>query len=336
MKNDILNPGFELTLRPMRYPQFYKAYKNAVKSFWTVEEVKFEQDVNDLRTKLSNEEKHLIERLVAFFATGDTIVANNAMMNLYRHLNSPEVRMAIGHMGGCHEMAHTDFYLTLLDTYITDPDGRAQAFAAIENIPSIHKKAEFCAKWMGPVDSLTRLDTEEHRRAFLRCLLAVSLAVEGLFFFGAFAYVYWFRSRGLLPGLAAGTNYIFREESSHIQLAIDCVKVIQEESPHLFDARLEEDVRQMIEEAVECETQFAQDVIGGGLIGLSLKDMRTYLEYVADQRLTQLGYIRRFNAKNPFDFMELQDVQELTNFFERRVSAYQMGIEGEVEFEQDF
>jgi ribonucleoside-diphosphate reductase beta chain len=148
--------------------------------------------------------------------------------------------------------------------------------------------------------------------------------------------VYFLRSRGLLPGLAAGTNWVFRDESAHMNFAFTVLDTIRREQPELFDTSWQRDVREMIGQAVECESEFAQDVLSGGVVGLSVKEMRQYLEYVADQRLVRLGLTPQFHARNPFPFMELQDVQELTNFFERRVSAYQVGVQGEVAFDMAF
>jgi ribonucleoside-diphosphate reductase beta chain len=270
----LLDPGFNLTLRPMKYPLFYEMYRDAIRNTWTVEEVDFSKDTTDLRTKMSPAETHLISRLVAFFATGDSIVGNNLVLNLYKHINSPEARMYLSRQ--CYEEAlHVQFYLTLLDTYIPDQDERARAFSAVENVPSIKKKADFAFKWIDSINTLDRLETIHDRRKFLMNLICFASCIEGLFFFGAFAYVYFLRSKGLLDGLAAGTNWVFR-------------------------------------------------------------DMRQYLEFVADQRLIALSIPPRFGAKNPFGFMELQDVQELTNFFERKVSAYQMGISGNVSFDETF
>ncbi len=160
--------------------------------------------------------------------------------------------------------------------------------------------------------------------------------IEGLFFFGAFAYVYFLRSRGMLPGLAAGTNWVFRDESGHMAFAFAVLQAVRREEPHLFDDAWAAEVRAMIEEAVDCETQFADDVLAGGVVGLTRVEMRQYLEYVADQRLTMLRLPIRYGARNPFPFMELQDVQELTNFFERRVSAYQVAVQGEICFDAAF
>jgi ribonucleoside-diphosphate reductase beta chain len=331
----LLDPGLCLTLRPMAYPAFYEMYRAAIKNTWTVEEVDFSTDVSDLATRMTDGERHLVRRLVAFFATGDSIVANNLVLNLYRHLNAPEARMYLSRQL-YEEALHVQFYLTLLDTYLPDPEERHQAFAAVETIPSIRAKAEFCTRWMDSIQGVDRLETRADRRRFLLNLICFAACIEGLFFFGAFAYVYFLRSRGLLHGLAAGTSWVFRDESAHMAFAFEVVRHVRAEEPDLFDGRLEASVADMLDEAVRCETQFAEDLLGGGVAGLSVADVRRYLEFCADQRLSTLGLARRYHARNPFPFMDLQDVQEVTNFFERRVSAYQVGVGGEVSLDASF
>ncbi len=330
----LLDPGMNLTLRPMRYPRFFDRFRDAIKNTWTVEEVDLHSDLKDL-DRLSEAERHLVGRLVAFFATGDTIVANNLVLNLYQHINSPEARLYLSRQL-YEEAVHVQFYLNLLDTYVPGERERSEAFAAVENIPSIRRKAEFCFRWIDSLGDLQRLETKEDRRAFLLNLICFAACIEGLFFYGAFAYVYFLRSRGLLHGLASGTNWVFRDESLHMAFAFDVVDVVRSEEPDLFDDELAARVREMLAEAVECEAQFAEDLLGGGVPGMSVADMRAYLEHVADRRLAQLGIDPLYGSKNPFAFMELQDVQELTNFFERRVSAYQVGVTGTVSFDSDF
>ncbi|MFE2350463.1 ribonucleotide-diphosphate reductase subunit beta [Kitasatospora cineracea] len=330
----LLDPGFELTLRPMRYPSFYDRYRDAIKNTWTVEEVDLHSDVADL-AKLSEGERHMIGRLVAFFATGDSIVSNNVVLSLYKHINSPEARLYLSRQL-FEEAVHVQFYLTLLDTYLPDPEDRNAAFAAVENIPSIAQKAQFCFKYMNAVDHIDSLRSKDDRRAFLLNLICFAACVEGLFFYGAFAYVYWFRSRGLLHGLATGTNWVFRDESMHMDFAFSVVDTVREEEPDLFDDKMAQQVTEMLEEAVEAELQFARDLCGEGLPGMNTESMREYLQAVADQRLARLGLPIRYGSTNPFGFMELQNVQELTNFFERRVSAYQIAVEGSVSFDDDF
>ncbi len=331
----ILDPGLCLTLRPMRYPVFYEMFRDGIKNTWTVEEIDFQSDLVDLKQRLSPAEVHVIQRLVAFFATGDSIVSNNLVLNLYKHVNSPEARLYLSRQL-FEEAVHVQFYLTLLDNYVPDPEQRAAAFAAVENIPSIAKKAEFCMRWMDSIQSLEQLENRAQRRQFLLNLICFASCIEGLFFFAAFAYVYYFRSKGLLHGLAGGTNWVFRDESCHLEFAFEVVRIVRSQEPDLWDTELEREIVQMLQEAVDAETQFAEDLLSGGVAGLSLRDMRQYLGYVADARLVRLGIAPVFKTKNPFSFMELQDVQELTNFFERRVSAYQVAVPGEVSFAEDF
>jgi len=331
----LLDPGMSLTLRPMRYPVFYEMYRNAIKNTWTVEEVDFSTDVSDLRFRMNDADRHLINRLVAFFATGDSIVANNLVLNLYKHLNAPEARLYLSRQL-YEEALHVQFYLTLLDTYVPDPEERVKAFSAVDNIPSIRDKAQFCLRWIDSINSVERLETREDRQRFLLNLICFAGCIEGLFFFAAFAYVYFLRSRGFLHGLATGTNWVFRDESAHMAFAFEAVKTIRTEEPDLFDAHLVQEVHTMIEEAIACELQFAEDLLGLGVAGLSVRDMHQYLQFIGDQRLAMLDLPKRYNVRNPFSFMELQDVQELANFFERRVSAYQVGVVGKVELDAAF
>ncbi len=331
----ILDPGFNLTLRPMKYPELYEMYRSSIKNTWTVEEVDFATDLMDLREKMTPGERHLIQRLVAFFATGDSIVANNLVLNFYKHINSPEARLYLSRQL-FEEAVHVQFYLTLLDSYIPDPAERNQAFAAINNIPSIRRKAEFSFKWTESINDLSVLKNRDDRKAFLKNLICFAACNEGMFFFAAFAYVYYLRSKGLLHGLATGTNWVFRDESMHMQFAFKVIDTIREEEPELFDEELTKDIYAMMEDAIECETLFANDVLAEGVAGLSVRDMRTYLEFVADRRLAALKMPIKYGSKNPFSFLDLQDVQEVTNFFERRVSSYSVGVEGSVAFNEAF
>lgn len=331
----LLDPGLDLTLRPMRYPHFYERYRDAIRNTWTVEEVDLSDDLTDLHRRLLPAEKHLVKRLVAFFATGDSIVANNLVLNLYRHINAPEARLYLSRQL-YEEALHVQFYLTLLDTYLADDDERAEAFAAIENVPSLRAKGEFCFRWIDSLGDLDRLESTEDRRTFVLNLVCFAACIEGLFFFAAFAYVYFLRSKGLLNGLAAGTNWVFRDESMHMSFAFDVLDTIRSEQPELFDDRFARDVERMLRDAVDAETLFAEDMLSEGVPGLSVADTRQYLEYVADQRLARLGLPKAFGSKNPFGFMELQDVSELANFFERTVSAYQVGVTGAVSFDEEF
>src|ERR1700727_1267016 len=155
---NILDPGLCLTLRPMRFPIFYDMFRDGIKNTWTVEEVDFQTDLVDLRQRITPAEVHVIQRLVAFFATGDSIVSNNLVLNLYKHINSPEARLYLSRQL-FEEAGHVLFYLTLLDTYIANPEERKQAFDAVETIPSIRRKADFCFKWIDSIQALDQIHT---------------------------------------------------------------------------------------------------------------------------------------------------------------------------------
>ena len=204
---------------------------------------------------------------------------------------------------------HVQFYLNLLDTYLPDEAERVQALSAVENIPSIRRKADFCLRWIDSLGDAQRLETAAHRKALLLNLTCFAACIESLFFYGTFAYVYFLRSRGLLHGLASGTNWVFRDESMHMAFAFDIVDTARREEPDLFDDDLQEQVRQMLAEALDCQAAFAEDLLGQGIAGMSVADMRCYLEHVADRRLEHLGIAPLHGSPNPFAFMELQDAQ---------------------------
>ena len=334
----ILDPKLNLTLRPMQYPEFFQLYKDSIKNIWTTDEIDFSVDLQHIRDKINPKEAHLIKRLVAFFATADNLVAHNLVLNFYKHVNSPEYRMFLGKQL-FDEMLHVETYLLLVDNYLPDPDERAEAFNAYQTIPSVKLKADFCFKYMDSIDELDSLDNDDKRRQFIENMICFAACVEGLFFFGSFAYVYFLRNKGLLPGLATATNWVFRDETMHINAAMMAIAKMKQEYGHLFDKTLEQKTEAMIEEAVEVEMAFCEDVLSQGISGISPKSMKEYLLFCADQRFQQLGYDKRYGVRNPFPFMVLQDVQPLTNFFEKRVTEYQKGFSAkreEIVFDEAF
>lgn len=213
---------------------------------------------------------------------------------------------------------------------------RAEAFAAVEHIPSIRAKAQYCFRWIDSIATIDRVGSQEDRRALLLNLVCFAACIEGLFFFAAFAYVYFLRSKGLLNGLAAGTNWVFRDESAHMTFAFEVIDTVRAEEPEPFDGGFIEQVTAMLAEGVNVETAFAEDMLAEGVPGLSVADTRRYLEYVGRPAAGPPGSAEVLGATNPFGFMELQDVSELANFFERTASAYQVGIDGTVAFNEEF
>lgn len=323
----ILDPEADhYSLRPMRYPLFFNRYKQARKNIWSVEEASFVTDKHDLLHKLTESEKHVISRIVAFFATGDSLVLDNLVNSLIKHVRSPELGMYYAQQSA-EEALHIEAYLTLLENYIPDPDEQVKAFRALHDIPSIARKGEFCIKWMDSIKKIDVLDTDDKKKQFLLNVITFACAIEGLFFYGAFSYVYFMRTvRQVLNGLGDITNWVFRDESMHMEVAFDLIDVIKSEYPHLWDDDLKNNIKEMLAEAIDCEMQFAKDTLSLGVAGLSIQDMQTYLECVADERYVRLGMEPVYGSKNPFSFMMFQNLRPVTNFFERSVTEYSTGF----------
>jgi ribonucleoside-diphosphate reductase beta chain len=314
----------------MRYPQFFEMYRDAIRNTWTVEEVDFSRDIPQLRA-MSEAERHMINRLIAFFASGDSVVGNNLVLALYQNINAPEARMYLSRQL-YEEALHVQFYLTLLDTYVPDIAERHAAFAAVDNIPSIARKAQ----WMQRHTALgEHVPTAE---AKLLNIIAFAACVEGLFFYGAFTYIFFLKQKGLLPGLADGTNWVMRDETMHMNFAFAVVDVVRKEQPQLFTEDLERQVAAMLREAVELEYDFAKDALQGGVAGLSAEDIKLYLQCAANGHMVRLGFSAVYPdvTRHNLEFMAHQGLQTLSNFFERRVSDYAVNVQGEVRFDEEF
>src|SRR5882672_1791476 len=218
----ILSTKMTLKMRPLKYPKFYEMYKTAVSNNWTVDEVSFLTDIADIRDKLTPGEKHVLDRVISFFAVGDLLVLHNSIRNISKHINSPEALLYYSRQI-FEESLHQDFYNILLDNYIPDMTEREKIFDAVNTLPSVRAKAEFCLKWFSDGLELDVLDTDEKRQKYLMNIITFATAIEGLQFFGSFLYVFWLRSRGLMNGLADGTQWVFRDESMHMQFAFSII-----------------------------------------------------------------------------------------------------------------
>ena len=207
----------------------------------------------------------------------------------------------------------------LIDTYVKDPDEKDRLFRAIETIPCVQKKAEWALKWSEDKDS-----------NFATRLVAFA-CVEGIFFSGSFCAIFWFKQRGLLQGLTFSNELISRDEGMHTDFAVLLYSMLENK----LDKSI---IYQIVDEAVQIENQFICDSINCGMLGMNEMLMSQYIKFVADRLLLQLGYNKKYNVKNPFDFMELISVQGKTNFFESRVSDYSLGTMGEdvIGFDEDF
>ncbi|MFA5584560.1 MAG: ribonucleotide-diphosphate reductase subunit beta [Candidatus Caldatribacteriota bacterium] len=304
MKNEpLLTPTTDrFVLFPIKHHDIWEMYKKAMASFWVAEEIDLYQDLNDWNS-LNENEKHFISHVLAFFSASDGIVNENLAIRFYNEVQLPEARSFYGFQIAM-ENIHAETYGLLIDTYIKDEAKKDYLFKAIENIPCIKKKADWAFKWINGNDS------------FAERLVAFA-AIEGIFFSGSFCSIFWLKKRGLMPGLTFSNELISRDEGLHTDFACLLYRNYIQNKPS--EAR----IRELIIEAVEFECEFIADALPVSLIGMNAESMQEYIRFVADRLMRSLGYSNIWDAKNPFDWMELISMQGKTNFFERKVSEYQ-------------
>jgi ribonucleoside-diphosphate reductase subunit M2 len=287
---------------PIRYKNVWEMYKKAVASFWTTEEVDLSDDIKHWNT-LSNDEKHFIKHVLAFFAASDGIVMENLAVRFMKDVQIPEVRAFYGFQIAI-ENIHSEMYALLLDTYIKDAEEKQTLFRAIETVPAVKKKADWSLKW---IDSSVN---------FAERLVAFA-CVEGIFFSGSFCAIYWLKKRGLMPGLTFSNELISRDEALHTDFA--CLMFSFLSKSRISDKQ----VKEILLDAVNIEKEFVCESLPVMLVGMNKTLMSEYIEFVADRLLIDLGVPKHFYTPNPFDFMELISLQGKTNFFEKRVGEYQ-------------
>uniref|UniRef100_A0A8C4T2D7 ribonucleoside-diphosphate reductase n=1 Tax=Erpetoichthys calabaricus TaxID=27687 RepID=A0A8C4T2D7_ERPCA len=287
---------------PIQYPDIWKMYKQAQASFWTVEEVDLSKDLAHW-DRLKPEEKYFISHILAFFAASDGIVNENLVSRFSQEVQVPEARCFYGFQI-LIENVHSEMYSLLIDTYIRDLKEREFLFNAIETMPCVKKKADWALQWV----------SDKHS-TFGERIVAFA-AVEGIFFSGSFAAIYWLKKRGLMPGLTFSNELISRDEGLHCNFACLMFK-------NIANKPSEERVKNILLSAVSIEQEFLTQSLPVNLIGMNCTLMKQYIEFVADRLLTDLGFSKFFKSENPFDFMESISLEGKTNFFEKRVAEYQ-------------
>lgn len=290
-------------LFPIRYREIWQMYKKAEASFWTSEEIDLGKDIYDWENNLNADEKYFITRVLAFFAASDGIVNENLVGRFSNEVQIPEARFFYGFQI-MMENIHSETYSLLIDTYVKEPEEQQFLFNAIDTIPVIKRKAEWALRWIADRES-----------SFAERLVAFA-AIEGIFFSGSFASIFWLKKRGLMPGLSFSNELIARDEGMHTDFACLLYSHLERRPPA-------EVVVRIVQEAVEIEKDYFSDTLPVGLLGMNSDLMGQYVEFVADRLLGALGEPRLYQALNPFDFMENISLVGKTNFFEKRVSDYQ-------------
>ncbi|CAH1426890.1 unnamed protein product [Lactuca virosa] len=286
---------------PVKYHQLWEMYKKAQASIWTAEEVDLSLDVQQWQ-KLTESEKQFISHILAFFAASDGIVLENLAARFLNDIQIPEARAFYGFQIAM-ENVHSEMYSLLLETLIKDPKEKYRLFNAIENIPCVARKANWALNWIKSSNS------------FAERLVAFA-CVEGIFFSGSFCSIFWLKKRGLMPGLTFSNELISRDEGLHCDFACLLHSLLRKQLPW-------QKVYEIVQEAVEIETEFVCEALPCALIGMNATLMSQYIKFVADRLLVALGCQRKYNVENPFDWMEFISLQGKANFFERRVGDYQ-------------
>jgi ribonucleoside-diphosphate reductase beta chain len=298
---------------PLKYHDIWEMYKTAEHSFWTAEEIDLAQDLTDWNEKLNDNEKHFIKMVLAFFAASDGIVNENLAENFLKEVQYPEAKSFYGFQIAM-ENVHSETYSLLIDTYIKDSAEKDRLFHAIDNFPSIMKKADWALKWI-------------NSESFAERLIAFA-AVEGIFFSGSFCSIFWLKKRGLMPGLAFSNELISRDEALHCQFATLL------HNRYVTDKVSQSRIQEIICSAVEIEKEFITESLPVSLIGMNSKLMEQYIQFTADFWLQALGCQKFYNVENPFDFMDMISLQGKTNFFEKRVAEYQKVSDKAIDFDK--
>ena len=295
------NPN-RFVLFPIQHSDIWEMYKKQEASIWTAEELDLASDLNDWSNKLNDDERFFIKHVLAFFAASDGIVNENLAENFLSEVQYTEAKFFYGFQI-MMENIHSETYSLLIDTYIKDSKEKDYLFNAIETFEPVKKKADWAMRWI-------------ENGSYAERLIAFA-AVEGIFFSGSFCSIFWLKKRGLMPGLTFSNELISRDEGLHCDFA--CLLY----NNHLVNKLPKEDVRKIIADAVEIEKEFVVESLPVRLIGMNSDLMCQYIEFVADRLLVELYNEKIYNASNPFDFMDMINLQGKTNFFEKRVGEYQ-------------
>lgn len=272
--------GSRFSLFPLEHSDLWSMYKQHVASFWTADEIDLSADLDDWRHKLTNNERHFVSMVLAFFAGADGIVVENLAERFCREVTVPEARCFYGFQMAM-ESIHQETYCLLIDTYITNPDDRATLFNAHKTVPSVEKKAKWAQRYIGS-------DAKFAER------LVAFAAVEGIFFAGSFCALFWLKKRGLMPGLTFSNELISRDEGLHCMFACQMYSKLERKLS-------EKEIHTIIAEAVQVEKGFICDALPVSLIGMNASLMGQYIEFVADRLIKDLGYRPLYGSKNPFD-----------------------------------
>lgn len=330
-EQDEFNP---FILHPVKYRFAMDAYKTGRKNDWSPEEISMQKDIEQWQSSsaLTEDERRVVKVALGYFTTADSIVANNLVLAVYKHITAPECRMYLLRQA-FEEAIHTNSYQYIVESLSLDEE---EIFSMYREAKAIHDKDVLTAgRGAGIMDPAFRTGTLENDQQFVRDLVDFYLITEGVFFYASFAAMLSFRRRNLLPGTAEQFQYIMRDESMHLNFGIDLINTIRAEQPEFWTPDFIAETATRVGHAAQLEEEYAHFMMPHGILGLNASSFGDYTKYVADRRLESVGIPAQFGVRNPYPWMsEAVDIAKAKNFFETRVLEYQTG--GALEFESDF
>lgn len=314
-----------MQLYPMKHTFAWNAYNVGNSNHWLPTEIAMQKDIEQWKspTFLTEDERKALKTVLGFFTTADSIAANNIVIALYRHITSPECRMYLLRQG-YEEAIHTHAYQYIVESLGLD---EGEIFNMYREVDAIYNKASFILSFNeGIFNPEFKTGTFEADQKFLENMIVFSLIMEGIFFYSSFAVIFGFQRQNKMQGCAEQIQYIMRDESQHLNFGINMINAIKEEQPELWTPEFQQHIIDLVKEAAKLEYTFANTVFPKGIFGMNAEGFTKYIEHIADRRLTRIGLPEQFHTPNPFPWMsEAIDLSKEKNFFETRVTEYQVG-----------
>jgi ribonucleoside-diphosphate reductase beta chain len=326
-KRRIINGGDAdvMQLYPMRHLFAWDAYNSGNANHWLPTEISMQKDIEHWKspTLLTDDERKAFKTVLGFFTTADSIAANNVVLAMYRHITSPECRMYLLRQA-YEEAIHTHAYQYIVESLGLD---EGEIFNMYREVDAIYNKDAFILSFNeGIFDGSFKTGTFENDQKFLENMIVFSLILEGIFFYSSFAVMFGFQRQNKMIGAAEQIQYIMRDESQHLNFGINIINTIKSEQPELWTNEFQARCIKLVREAVDLESRFAAEVFPKGIFGMNADGFRKYIEYIADRRLARVDLPLQYNTPNPFPWMsEAIDLNKEKNFFETRVTEYQVG-----------
>ena len=311
-------------LMPLKYTWAWEHYLNGCANNWMPTEVSMQRDIELWKSnRLNPDERRVIMRNLGFFSTAESLVGNNIVLAVFKHVTNPECRQFLLRQA-FEEAIHTHTFHYIVESLSLD---QREIFNMYHEVNSIHDKDAFEMTLTADImDPNFSTDSVEGVQKFLKNLIGFYVIMEGIFFYSGFVMILSFKRQNRMAGIGEQFEYIMRDESTHLSFGADLINGIKAENPEAWTPQLVSEIEAMITKAVELEIAYAEDCLPKGILGLNANLFREYVQHIADRRLERIGLQPKYGSRNPFPWMsETIDLGKEKNFFETRVTEYQTG-----------